>query len=74
LELRYKDPQAFLYFMRMPPAMFDEVEQKMTCRLTKRKTPITWNLVSNWQSSYGNLPLVKPTEKCNTHGGSQQHY
>ena len=30
VELRNEDPRAFHHFMRMPPAMFDEVVQRLT--------------------------------------------
>jgi hypothetical protein len=32
VKLRNENPRAFLYFMRMPQAMFDEVEQRLTFR------------------------------------------
>ena len=38
VELRNVDPRAFHHFMRMPPAMFDEVVQRLTPRLTKQDT------------------------------------
>ncbi|XP_052225066.1 putative nuclease HARBI1 [Dreissena polymorpha] len=41
VELRNEDPRAFHHFMRMPPAMFDEVVQRLTPpppRLTKQDT------------------------------------
>lgn len=38
VELRNEDPRAFKHFMRMPPAMFDEVVQRLTPRLTKQDT------------------------------------
>ena len=38
VELRNEDPRAFQHFMRMPPAMFDEVVQRLTPRLTKQDT------------------------------------
>jgi hypothetical protein len=41
VELRNEDPRAFQNFMRMPPAMFDEIVQRLTPALTKETT--------NWQ-------------------------
>lgn len=38
VELRREDPRAFQNFMRMPPAMFDEVVQRLTPALTKTTT------------------------------------
>ena len=38
VELRNEDPRAFQNFMRMPPAMFDEVVQRLTPALTKKTT------------------------------------
>uniref|UniRef100_A0A8C5RC91 DDE Tnp4 domain-containing protein n=1 Tax=Laticauda laticaudata TaxID=8630 RepID=A0A8C5RC91_LATLA len=38
VELRTEDTCAFQNFMRMPPAMFDEVVQRLTPRLTKANT------------------------------------
>ena len=38
VELRNEDPRAFQHFMRMPPAMFDELVQRLTPRLTKQDT------------------------------------
>ena len=30
VELRHEDPRAFQNFMRMPPAMYDEIVQRLT--------------------------------------------
>jgi hypothetical protein len=38
VELRNVDPRAFQKFMRMPPAMFDEIVQRLTPALTKETT------------------------------------
>lgn len=38
VEIRNEDPRAFQHFVRMPPAMFDEVVQRLTPRLTKQDT------------------------------------
>jgi hypothetical protein len=38
VELRNEDPRAFHNFMRMPPAMFDEVRDRLTPHLTKQTT------------------------------------
>jgi hypothetical protein len=38
VELRNEDPRAFQNFMRMPPAMFDEIVQRLTPALTKETT------------------------------------
>ena len=38
VELRVEDPRAFKNFMRMPPAMFDEIVQRLTPALTKETT------------------------------------
>ena len=38
VELRNEDPSAFQNFMRMPPAMFDEIVERLTPRLTKKTT------------------------------------
>ena len=35
VELRNEDPRAFHHFMRMPPAMFDELVERLRPRLTK---------------------------------------
>ena len=43
VELRKEDPRAFQQFMRMPPAMFDELVQRLTPRLSKQDT--------NWRGS-----------------------
>ena len=34
VELRNEDPRAFTRFMRMPPAMYDEIVQRLTPALT----------------------------------------
>ena len=38
VELRNGDPRSFQNFMRMPPAMFDEIVQRLTPRITKATT------------------------------------
>ena len=38
VELRNEDPRSFQNFMRMPPAMFDEIVQRLTPRITKATT------------------------------------
>ena len=38
VELRNEDTRAFKHFMMMPPAMFDEVVQRLTPRLAKQNT------------------------------------
>ena len=38
VELRNEDPVAFQNFMRMPPAMYDEMVQRLTPALTKETT------------------------------------
>lgn len=38
VELRNEDPRAFQNFMRMSPAMFDEIVQRLTQPLTKETT------------------------------------
>ncbi|XP_060590666.1 uncharacterized protein LOC132745720 [Ruditapes philippinarum] len=38
VELRNEDPRAFQNFMRMPPAMFDEIVQRLTPALSKETT------------------------------------
>ncbi|XP_050697643.1 putative nuclease HARBI1 [Eriocheir sinensis] len=38
VELRNEDPRAFQNFMRMPPAMFDEVVERLTPALEKKTT------------------------------------
>ena len=38
VELRNEDPSSFQNFMRMPPAMFDEIVQRLTPALTKETT------------------------------------
>ena len=38
VELHREDPRAFKNFMRMPPAMFDEVVQRLTPRLSRTTT------------------------------------
>ena len=38
VELRNEDPRSFQNFMRMPPAMFDEIVQRLTPRITKKTT------------------------------------
>ena len=38
VELRNEDPRSFHNFMRMPPAMFDEILQRLTPRITKMTT------------------------------------
>uniref|UniRef100_A0A3B1JEE5 DDE Tnp4 domain-containing protein n=1 Tax=Astyanax mexicanus TaxID=7994 RepID=A0A3B1JEE5_ASTMX len=38
VELRNEDDKAFTNFMRMPPAMFDEIVGRLTPRLTRRTT------------------------------------
>ena len=42
VELRNEDPRAFQNFMRMPPAMYDEIVQRLTPALTKE--------TSNWRA------------------------
>ena len=37
-ELRIQDPQAFFTFLRMEPAMFDELVQRVGPRITKTDT------------------------------------
>ena len=44
VELRNEDPRAFQHFMRMPPAMFDEIVTRLTPRLTKPKINFRPNL------------------------------
>ncbi|XP_062621654.1 putative nuclease HARBI1 [Saccostrea cucullata] len=44
IELRNEDPHAFHNFMRMSPAMFDEVVNRLTPRLTKEQTNFRPNL------------------------------
>ncbi len=38
VELRREDPQEFKKFMRMPPAMFDEILERVKPRITKQHT------------------------------------
>ena len=38
VELRNEDPRSFHNFMCMPPAMFDEIVQRLTPRITKETT------------------------------------
>ncbi|XP_071496099.1 putative nuclease HARBI1 [Diadema antillarum] len=38
VEMRNEDPRAIQHFMRMPPAMFDDVVQRLTPRLTEQDT------------------------------------
>ena len=38
VELRNEDPQAFHNFMRMTPAMFDEIVERLAPRITKKPT------------------------------------
>ena len=38
VELRTEDPRAFQHFMRIPPAMFDEIVARLRPRLTKPST------------------------------------
>ena len=38
VELRNEDPRAFTRFMRMPPAMYDEIVQRLTPALIKQTT------------------------------------
>ena len=38
VELRNDDTRSFKNFMRMPPAMFDEIVQRLTPRITKETT------------------------------------
>ncbi|XP_064077660.1 putative nuclease HARBI1 [Macrobrachium nipponense] len=47
VELRNEDPRAFQHFMRMPPAMFDELVQRLTPRLTKQDTNYAWSVPHN---------------------------
>ena len=44
VELRNEDPCAFHHFMRMPPAMFDELVERLRPRLTKPSTNFLPNL------------------------------
>ncbi|XP_072165158.1 putative nuclease HARBI1 [Diadema setosum] len=44
VELRNEDPRAFHHFMRMPPAMFDELVERLRPRLTKPSTNFRPNL------------------------------
>ena len=44
VELRNEDPRAFHNFMRMPPAMFDELVDRLTPRLTKKQINFRPNL------------------------------
>ena len=44
VELRNEDPRAFHNFMRMPPAMFDELVDRLTPRLTRQTTNFRANL------------------------------
>lgn len=44
VELRNEDPRAFHNFMRMPPAMFGELVDRLTPRLTKPMTNFRANL------------------------------
>jgi len=37
-ELRVEDPQSFFYYLRMEPAMFDELVQRMGPRIEKQDT------------------------------------
>ena len=38
VELRNEDHKSFQNFMRMPPAMFDEIVERLTPRITKQTT------------------------------------
>ena len=38
VELRNEDPRSFHNFMRMPPAMYDEIVQRLTPRITRETT------------------------------------
>ena len=38
VELRNEDHRSFQNFMRMPPAMFDEIVERLTPRITKQTT------------------------------------
>ena len=44
VELRNEDPRAFHHFMRMPPAMFDELVKRLRPRFTKPSTNFRPNL------------------------------
>ena len=44
VELRNEDTRSFKNFMRMPPAMFDEIVQRLTPRITKETT--------NWRAPH----------------------
>ena len=44
VELRNEGPRAFHYFIGMPPAMFDELEECLRPRLTKPRTNVRPNL------------------------------
>ena len=38
VELRNEDPRSFHNFMRMPPAMYDEIVERLTPRITRETT------------------------------------
>ena len=44
VELRNEDPCAFHHFMRMPPAMFDELVERLRPRLTEPSTNFRPNM------------------------------
>ena len=48
-ELWIEDPQAFLNFFRMEPAMFDELVQRVGPRITKTDTHMRKALFAGWK-------------------------
>ncbi|KAK8407626.1 hypothetical protein O3P69_002283 [Scylla paramamosain] len=72
VELRNEDPSSFQNFMRMSPAMFDELLNRLTPRLTRPSTNyranlelgllghLGWLLLWHLERLGGHLPLSKP--------------
>ena len=61
VELRNEDPRAFQHFMRMPPAMFDELVQRLTPRLTKQDTNYRASLEPGLKVAINFIPPPSPS-------------
>ena len=69
-ELRTEDPRAFDNFLRMTPAMFDELLDRLTPRLTKEATFYRENLEPGLKLAVTlrTSPLGPSTVICSMHG------
>ena len=65
VELRNEGPRAFHHIMKMPPAMFDELEERLRPKLTKTRTNVRPNLDPGLKMASTLRPLSSGSTYCN---------